>query len=598
MNLRRILAREPAGPVSEPAVDFDIPDEYPAPVVAAPSQEPASNDSRPRRDKPSIDLSGQDLRGVDLAGKNLRRANLSGSWLQGADLHSTNLREADLREADLTEVRGLTATQLGGSVLQGARLPAALAKFEALHTVEALTAGAGRSFVLMLALTAFLLLALAPITDVQIFAERGAIRLPLVGSEVPTRAFFRFAPLLLLGCYTLFQLYLLRLWEAVSHLPAVFPDGRRLDERIGSWLLLGFARNGFWQLRNRRPPLARLQDFTYALLTTYLLPVTLLLFWARFLVRRNWSTTLLHIIVIAAAVALGGLCFELGRSYLRDGRIRRRGLRDHQIYLPAVIVAALLLYLSHGAIHGLRHNSGDPSLRRLSNASARMWFPAALTSLGFSPFANFHDMEVSLRPTGWTGREDEFNTLRIVHLARADLRYADGWKAFMANADLESASLQFADFTRADLRHARLFQARLRYARFIGADLRHTDLTQADLHNADLSGARLQMARLRSANLQHAKFLMQDDQNADLTGANMMRAQLQEADFHYANLHGVNLQYADLTDARLQFANLSGADLRNATLGGINLTNATYNRQTKWPPNFNPDQMGAHLLGG
>ncbi len=114
------------------------------------------------------------------------------------------------------------------------------------------------------------------------------------------------------------------------------------------------------------------------------------------------------------------------------------------------------------------------------------------------------------------------------------------------------------------------------------------DLAEADLIGANLSRADLSRAKLREAKLREA----------DLSGAWLWEANLSGADLSWANLEGAYPEKADLSRANLSRANLSrakleGANLTGANLEGANLEKATYNSETKWPDDFDPDAAGA-----
>ncbi len=86
-------------------------------------------------------LSKAYLEGADLGRANLQDADLTRANLRHTDFSETNLRRAllhnaNLRDADLTGARGLIASQLTGSILAGAKLPEAIARFEALDHIK------------------------------------------------------------------------------------------------------------------------------------------------------------------------------------------------------------------------------------------------------------------------------------------------------------------------------------------------------------------------------------------------------------------------------------------------------------------------------
>ena len=62
-----------------------------------------------------------------------------------------------------------------------------------------------------------------------------------------------------------------------------------------------------------------------------------------------------------------------------------------------------------------------------------------------------------------------------------------------------------------------------------------------------------------------------------------------------ANMQNTNLANAQLIKANLRAANLTGADLREANLQGADLREASYNSDTKFPDDFDPEASGMAL---
>ena len=162
--------------------------------------------------------------------------------------------------------------------------------------------------------------------------------------------------------------------------------------------------------------------------------------------------------------------------------------------------------------------------------------------------------------------------------------------SFLREADLHGADLQGEDLRDADLTGANLCEANLRGAKLRNAQLSGANLQGADLSGADLRGAILSKAQMSGAVLTEALLSCADLSNADLSRANLSQAHLSEAD-----LHGADLQGANLNDASLRWANLSAANLNGTDLGKERLHKAKYDRNTKWPEDFDPVAAGAVL---
>lgn len=502
----------------------------------------------------AVNLRDKNLVDADFSEADLRCADLSGAKLQNVNFTNTDLRDAMLQDTDLTLTRGLIETQLGGANLLRAKLPPDVEKFKSLETVEELSKNASTLFFSIMVTSAFILLTIARTEDTQLLTNAGSAKLPLLETEIPLNWFYIIAPLILLCLYTYFHLYLLRLWETLATLPAIFPNGRRQDEQTYPWLLNDLVIAYLPNLRHRRPRLYNLQRIMYIFLAWWLTPLLILPFWARYLTRHYWPTTILHIILLVLSITIGQLFYRLARTTFEKGRQdshskRRLGiLRTIGWYVTSIAFPlALFTSLSYGAINGI------PEHRVLGDeASFLRGVPKALGYVGIQPFADFRKVDVSTRPSNWTGRDQDIESVRGAYLQGSNLRYADAWRAFLVKADLRNANLEKAILVRADLRMAELIEANLQYCMLGFADLRNADFYRAKLMNAGLEHVNLKGAKLNEA----------------------------------------NLNGADLNHANLEETDLRKADLRDANLEGAILTGAMYDVETMWG-NFDPTKSGA-----
>ncbi|MDD3012462.1 MAG: pentapeptide repeat-containing protein [Candidatus Gastranaerophilales bacterium] len=188
--------------------------------------------------------------------------------------------------------------------------------------------------------------------------------------------------------------------------------------------------------------------------------------------------------------------------------------------------------------------------------------------------------------------------LNKANLSKANLNDAELIDAKLNGANLNEANINWADLTKAELKDANLNKAWLyganlngaclNEAKMNGACLIESKLNRTKLYKVKLNDARLNGAELRAANLNRAKLIKADLIKAELIGANMTGA-----DFKGANLNA----------AKLMDAELNGAIFENAWLLGVNFTDsknintakfngAFYNKQTKFPEEFNPKDHG------
>lgn len=501
-------------------------------------------------------LAGRSLRGANLAGADLRCADFSGADLTGADLAGAELadtvfagavlqdarfHEADLANASLAEAKSLSAKSLAGSILTNAELPDEVAKFDGLERTWEIASRASNTFIVILAACVYSWLAIGTTTDVRLVTNSASSPLPVLGTEIPIVGFYWAAPLILLGAHLYIHIYLQRLWQGYARLPAVFPDGMALDQKAYPWLLSTLVQFNVRRLRGRQRLATCFDHMLCVILAWWVVPFTLGMFWLRYLPRHDWPGTVWHIFLIAAAAAASHLTYRLAARTLRDIANPRpatyvgeehsawghgwRALKRYRPNLATMGVAAGLVVVSVGAING--------APGRLGGEIPNSLVPDIFRALGFRATADFRDLDVSTKPARWTGREVE--EVQGAVLPKADLRFADGRKAFLVNANLRSANLEGADLKKANFEGADMDESFLAGANLTKANVRNVNLEEADLQGvkftlADLTGSTLTRARVRLANFEGAILDRVRFDGTDLTAAkNLTREQLAKA---------------------------------------------------------------------
>jgi uncharacterized protein YjbI with pentapeptide repeats len=504
-------------------------------------------------------LSEAEFKNAVLTRANLQGADLRRARFDGAILRRTNLREADLQNANLENANCLLSSQLAGADVAGAKLPAAIAEFKGLETIAEATSNAQKLLVAMLGGCLYSWLTIGTTKDAALLTNSASSPLPIIGTALPIVGFYMVAPIVLLAMYFYFHLNMQRLWEALADLPAVFPDGRSLDKRADPWLLNGLVSAHFVRLRRERPALSRLQQLLSIVLAWWVVPVTLFAFWGRFLPRHDWFGTGLHIVLLAAAIGFGWMSYRLARATLRGAPRepfpRRKAWENRRIFWRRVwedrrtlrrvagisgtcVIGITLYYVSLGAIKGVppdaySANAGlidtyvlDRATANLPPSDLRRLVPRVLREIGFSPFANLVEEDVSTKPATWTRKPEEYPLVKSARLAHADMKYAKAYEAFLANADLRDANLSNAKLGWADLSHAILSGANLSHANLRNANLSHAVLIGTDLSYAVLTDANLSYAVLTDANLSHADLRFVDlEEVKGLTKSQIMNAE-------------------------------------------------------------------------
>ena len=247
----------------------------------------------------------RDFRNLDLTGADLAGADLADAVFDGSTLKDVCLAQAKLANASFVGTLGLQAAQLAGANLAGANLPRETVDFDApLEVVKEASKNARTLFLGMLAACAYVCITVAKSTDANLILGDTSSHLPIVGTNIPIVAFFYAAPLLLLGVYLYFQLYLQRLYERTASLPAFLPDGRALDTAIYPWLLAGIVRRHLPLLRQAQPSYATLQVILSVLLGWFVVPMTVGQIWGRALAKHDAWLTGVHIVVFAVLCTL------------------------------------------------------------------------------------------------------------------------------------------------------------------------------------------------------------------------------------------------------------------------------------------------------
>jgi uncharacterized protein YjbI with pentapeptide repeats len=557
------------------------------------------------------DLTGANLEEASLGGANLQRACLAHAHFREANLHQARLWDADLRDTDLAEAHDFLGAQLAGADVSGAKLPPAVMRFDVLRQAKESAEIARPMFILMLIASLYAFATITSTTDAALLANFPSEFLPDVSVPIPTVWFFFAMPLLLFSLYVYLNLYIEQLWRGLSDLPSVFPDGTLLHRMVYPWLLIRLlSRAVSGRSVAFAPDVSATRAVIYLVfifVVWWLVPITLLFFGARYLPAHDWFGTSVHMVLLVLAIGSGGF----GIYSFRPAQVMRRGdeyqafslkkpLRGVMTYRSALALGMGVIFvgLSYGSINGI-------PLQHANLSNVRTWVPYAMSFIGYSPFGDFRDADVSVRPESWRRGIGPIRLVKGAVLRDRDLRYLQASRAFLVNADLRNsdlygavlaeahlegadlrgANLESTDLTKAQLRLANLQDANLRAANLRGADLTAADLARANLRNAvfDLAnlskavlvGAKLNNSYLRETDLRASDLSGADLQWAVLRGAQLQEAKLRDANLQYSDLGGANLSEADLPKADLRQAEINSADLREAVLTRANLQGAS-----------------------
>ncbi len=246
---------------------------------------------------------------ADLSSANFYDAQCSSARFQEADLKETNLREANLADADLSLAKGLMAAQLTGSKLLGAKLPKAIARFEGLTLVAELSKRAKTLFMGILSGCLYCWVSMATTND----GSSRLVSLPIVDTNIPIELFNSIAPIILLVAYVWFNLYLQPLWDALTRLPSIFPDGSLLYEKVRTWLPIAIIHLYMPMMKKNPQTLSKLEVVISYILVWWLVPITLWTFFCVNLFQQGQGFIVvcqfsLFIIAVGCAITFRMLC--------------------------------------------------------------------------------------------------------------------------------------------------------------------------------------------------------------------------------------------------------------------------------------------------
>lgn len=157
---------------------------------------------------------------------------------------------------------------------------------------------------------------------------------------------------------------------------------------------------------------------------------------------------------------------------------------------------------------------------------------------------------------------------------------AQGSRANLSNAKLESVNLEGAILKRANLYKAQLRGAKLKGADMQEATLRGADLQEANLSRSNLKGAILEEAYLKRASLRGVNLEQADLRRADLEETDIsieLRAKTNEAPEIYApKLRKARFDQAKLRKASIHGADAEGASFLQADMGAVNISASNF----------------------
>ncbi len=224
------------------------------------------------------------------------------------DYKDISLRFANLEWTDLQEAKNVTAWNLAGSNLRGAKLPKEV-EFTLVDRVDQAAKEARTIYTVILVSLFISWLVRLSTSDMDVIKEGIAVKLPFIGEMVDIHYFYFLTPLLILVMHFYFQLIVQRILTGVINLPIFFPDGLRIDQKINSWPLLNVSEMVHRNLWEAASCYSKVRVYLTGFLFWLAVPLSLISIWVNYLEVHDFLMSLWHITVIF-------LCFLLDILFL------------------------------------------------------------------------------------------------------------------------------------------------------------------------------------------------------------------------------------------------------------------------------------------
>ncbi len=512
-----------------------------------PSEAESSENTRPRI---------TNLSGAKLNEANLNHANLSDAKLSNANLTGANFQNATLIKTNLSETT-TSGTKFGGSDTTNATFPKEFNFGKDLEIFDEASRIARKHFGWLITGLVFSLLTIFSTDDVSLLTNSQTTPLPIIQTPIPLAGFYLVAPFLLVALYLYFHIQLQHNWRIVSRLPAIFPDGVPIDQKLFPWQLNMWCRNFFPLLNQNKKYQAKPRDYLIVFMTWWATPVVLFGFWLRYLPRHDWEGTFWHMFLLMAT-SFSALYFYRWAKKTFPANLAWDENDSLTLGFLIIFISFLFIFMSPPyEEHQLRN-------------------------------ANFSGKDVSIKPDNWNP-EKPTQGVKVANFEIKDLRFVRATNAFLAKLNLydinfRKAILRTTNFENANFREVDFTEARLLGANFKNANFHDTNFSRASLFAANLEksvlyGVNLTEANLIEANLsetflswtEHLKISKDTGSKpgsliiTDLTRANLTKANLQKAKLDQVNLFKSKFDNANLKETYFEnVKNLTCAQLQSA----------------------------------
>jgi uncharacterized protein YjbI with pentapeptide repeats len=409
-----------------------------------------------------IDFSHTKWGDVDFIGQ-----DLSGCKFDDADFLNVDFSYANLTNVSFKDAKNLTVEHLKGANLKNATLPDYLSDFKLVDKIDDRIKDSGKFFLVLLGASLYAALTAWVTNDLKILANSTEAQLPVLAMAMLPDTFFKTVPILLFILHAYFLVELQRLWKAIAQLPAVFPDGRTIEERIYPWVVTSFAYSHIKHIQDKKPDYGGSIKYFVPIMVWWIPPVAQVLVF--------WKATHLQDSVIAV---FGILCsiFTFGfASYDHHKAVVTLTAQSEakteqspsntsvqaklkSIFSLSVVKSVLCCIVLLGGIWG---GLSKPNLSNLN-----------------VPFVQIRSGQSSSSPAS-------------IMLRGKSLRGVQMENAILPNADMKGCDLSGANLTNADLRGANLRNIKIDDKTTWSTPDSNNKSKRCDLSGADFSGTHI-----------------------------------------------------------------------------------------------------------
>ncbi|MCK5042099.1 MAG: pentapeptide repeat-containing protein [Sphingomonadales bacterium] len=259
------------------------------------------------------------------------------------DFTGAKLHHAIINQNDLSNAIGLEAATLGGADITSAKLPTDIKEFHGLKHVESVSKHARNIFLMSIGACIFSWISLSADTIDPFLNASADLKVPFLNMNIDRVAFIEWMPLLLSVLYIYLHLYLERMWDALSTLPAIFTDGRTLEQRAYPWMLTSLLYQHMPLLKGRERPMQFVSILFSYFLAWGVVPITMIYFWSELDADTETHILLLHNFLIAGVAGVGVSYYRVMNWTLRKLDTEEFSLVDKY---ADPIIASILVFIA------------------------------------------------------------------------------------------------------------------------------------------------------------------------------------------------------------------------------------------------------------